>query len=71
MMQGRLSPSKKKKIQFFPTKDWPKEFRKCSKLGIKYIEWTLDHRNLYKNPIFTNSGIKKINFLKKKIKLKS
>ena len=70
VMQGRLSPSKRNKIQFFPTKDWPKEFQICSKLGIKYIEWTLDHRNLYKNPIFTNSGIKKINFLKKKNKIK-
>ncbi len=39
-------------------------------IGIKYIEWTLDYKNLYLNPIFTKSGVNKINFLKKKNKIK-
>ena len=70
LMQGRLSPCGKNKIQFFPTKNWEKEFKKAKDIGIKYIEWTLDYKNLYLNPIFTKSGVNKINFLKKKNKIK-
>ena len=51
-MQGRLSPSKKNKIQFFPEKSWKKEFFLANKIGLKHMEWTLDYKNLYKNPIF-------------------
>ena len=69
-MQGRLSPTLKNKIQFFPTNYWAKEFKKANSLGINYIEWTLDQKKLYSNPIFTKSGIKKIKNLKKKNKIK-
>jgi L-ribulose-5-phosphate 3-epimerase len=65
-MQGRLSPSEKNKIQFFPKKNWKKEFFFAKQIGLKNMEWTLDHKNLYKNPIFTKNGKKKIKELSKK-----
>ncbi len=72
-MQGRLSPMIKKKIQCFPEKCWKEEFPIANKLGIKFIEWTLDYKNLYKNPLLTKSGIDIILKLSKKnsIKIKS
>jgi len=58
-MQGRLSPNEKNKIQFFPEKNWKGEFLLANKIGLKNMEWTLDYKNLFKNPIFTEKGKKK------------
>jgi len=69
-MQGRLSPTSKGKIQFFPEENWEKEFHLANKIGLKNMEWTLDYKNLFINPIFTNEGIKKIKYLSKKYKIK-
>ena len=65
-MQGRLSPAPKGKIQFFPVKHWEREFFLANRMGLKNIEWTLDYKNLYKNPIFTKTGVKQIKILSKK-----
>jgi hexulose-6-phosphate isomerase len=56
IMQGRLSKIIDNKIQAFPEKYWKSEFIKAKKLGLKSIEWTLDYKNLYKNPIFNDKG---------------
>jgi len=69
-IQGRLSPAKKNRIQFFPEKNWEKEFYFAKKIGLNYIEWTLDYKNLHKNPIFSASGLKRIKYLSKKFKVK-
>ena len=69
-MQGRLSPTFKGKIQFFPSEHWEKEFYLANKIGLKNMEWTLDYKNLFINPIFTNEGIKKIKHLSKKYSIK-
>ena len=66
VMQGRLSKKIGKKIQAFPEKNWKFEFHKAKKLGLKKIEWTLDHKDLNKNPIFTKSGQLEIKKLSKK-----
>ena len=66
VMQGRLSPRVGKKIQAFPEKNWSKEFKYLKKLNINLIEWTLDYKNLKKNPLLTFKGKKKIKYLKKK-----
>ena len=50
IMQGRLSKPESKAIQSFPTQSWQNEFIKAKKLSIKFIEWTLDYKNLHKNP---------------------
>lgn len=69
-MQGRLSPAKANKIQFFPEKCWKREFYLANKIGLKHMEWTLDYKNLYKNPIFIKKGIREIQHLSKKYKIK-
>ncbi len=69
-MQGRLSPLIKKKIQAFPVKYWQKEFQKLKKLGVNLLEWTLDYKNLNKNPLISQIGKKKIRLLSKKYSVK-
>ena len=59
-MQGRLSPVQGKKIQSFPWKNWKKEFQIGNKLNFKILEWTLDFRKLYFNPLMTQEGQKQI-----------
>jgi hexulose-6-phosphate isomerase len=69
-MQGRLSPMLQGKIQSFPEKNWRKEFFYAHKLKLKFIEWTLDYKNLYKNPIFHEKNIIEIKKLCKKNSIK-
>jgi L-ribulose-5-phosphate 3-epimerase len=69
-MQGRLTPTKNGIIQSFPEKNWDKEFKLANSLGLRYMEWTLDYKNLFKNPIFKNKEIKKIKYLSKKFNIK-
>lgn len=70
LMQGRLTPSPKGKIQFFPVKNWTKEFSNLKALSLNRIEWTLDQKGLMKNPIMSKKGQKKINQLCKKHNVK-
>jgi len=70
VMQGRLSKIIDNKIQAFPKKYWRFEFEKAKKLGLKSIEWTLDYKDLYKNPLLTNRGQKEIKKLSKKYQIK-
>ena len=69
-MQGRLSPIYNNKIQSFPKYHWSNEFKKIKELNLNSIEWTLDHSEIFKNPINTDKGIKKIIQLKKKYKIR-
>jgi hexulose-6-phosphate isomerase len=73
VMQGRLTKKVNNKIQAFPEKNWKKEFSIAKKLGLKLIEWTVDYKNFYKNPILTDKGQQTIKKLEKKhsIKIKS
>lgn len=66
IMQGRLSPLIKKKIQAFPVKHWRQEFKDIKKIDLNIIEWTLDYKNLNKNPLLTLPGKKAIKALCKK-----
>jgi hexulose-6-phosphate isomerase len=66
VMQGRLSKRVGNKIQAFPEKNWRSEFSKAKALGLKSIEWTLDYKNLKKNPILTKQGQSQIKKLSKK-----
>lgn len=69
IMQGRLSLPLGKKIQSFPSFTWKNEFKIANRLSIKFIEWTLDYKNLSKNPLLLLSGQKKIKKLCKKYKI--
>jgi hexulose-6-phosphate isomerase len=55
-MQGRLSPIVDGRIQSFPWGCWQDEFRLASSYGFHLMEWTLDHENLYENPLLTKVG---------------
>ena len=59
-MQGRLSPIINGKIQSFPWDNWENEIIQASMLGINKMEWTLDQKDLYSNPLMTNKGQSKI-----------
>ena len=65
-IQGRLSPIVDGKIQAFPWKYWKKEFEIASRLGFSLIEWTLDQKNLYQNPLMTNNGQREVESLMQK-----
>jgi L-ribulose-5-phosphate 3-epimerase len=68
-MQGRLSPLVNGKIQAFPWEHWQSEFSEASALEISKMEWTLDHEDLYKNPLMTAHGQEKIRDLIKNFNL--
>jgi len=55
-MQGRLSPLIGEKIQAFPTHHWREEFPLAKGLGLSVMEWTLDHENLFDNPLMSSAG---------------
>jgi L-ribulose-5-phosphate 3-epimerase len=59
-MQGRLSPLVDGKIQAFPWQHWEKEFEQASVLGLRLLEWTLDHERLHENPLMTARGRSRI-----------
>jgi hexulose-6-phosphate isomerase len=59
-MQGRLSEVVGGVIQEFPWKSWEDEFIKANEIGIHMMEWTLDQKDLYTNPIMTVEGQIKI-----------
>ena len=65
-MQGRLVRDENRTIQSFPSKNWKKEFPKAYELGLKNMEWTIDRKNIFKNPLFSKNGVKVINKLKNK-----
>jgi L-ribulose-5-phosphate 3-epimerase len=68
-MQGRLS-NFGKFIQEFPINNWENEFKIAQKNKFSLIEWTIDNQTLKNNPLMNKNGIKKINLLKKKFKIK-
>ncbi len=64
-MQGRLSELVDEKIQAFPAENWENEFVEAKKLQIPVMEWTIDYKGLYQNPLMYASGRTKIKELKK------
>ena len=70
-MQGRLVKREiKSKMQSFPWRNWKKEFRLLDKFGVRNLEWTLDYKNFFINPINNEKGCNEIKKLKKKHKIK-
>ena len=54
-MQGRLSELVDGKIQAFPWANWKNEFHSAKKIGLGLMEWTLDHENIYENPLLSKN----------------
>lgn len=59
-MQGRLSEVIDGVIQEFPWASWRDEFAIASEIGVHTMEWTLDQKDLYSNPLMTDEGQQKI-----------
>tara|TARA_B100000242_G_C42943104_1_gene437339 strand:- start:25 stop:846 length:822 start_codon:yes stop_codon:yes gene_type:complete len=69
-MQGRLVNTEKKgRIQYFPHKNWQKEFEIANNINLKIIEWTINSENLKKNPLY-NGDINKLKKIVKKFNVK-
>ncbi|HEY6802553.1 MAG TPA: sugar phosphate isomerase/epimerase family protein [Pyrinomonadaceae bacterium] len=54
IMQGRLSPRPKDRLQAFPWKSWQDEFQNARDCGFDCIEWLFEEDNYTSNPIWTN-----------------
>lgn len=63
IMQGRLSSPINGKIQSFPISTWEEEFFIARDIGFDEIEFIFEYTEYKKNPLFMNSGIKKIESL--------
>jgi len=62
-IQGRMStPPSNKILQYFPYKNWKKEFSLAKKHGFKFIEYFAERDYNKKNPIW---NLKKLNTIKK------
>lgn len=60
IMQGRLTESRKRGIQFFPFENWEKEFYLAQTLGLDEIEFIFDYERYEENPLWTQKGIDKL-----------
>ncbi len=68
IVQGRLSYSGRK-LQFFPQNPF-REFRLASKIGYEFIEFFGERTKNNKNPLWSDSGIKKYKIISKKNNIK-
>jgi hexulose-6-phosphate isomerase len=59
-MQGRLSPMIDGRIQSFPWNHWEDEFLLADKIDIHLMEWTIDSKEIERNPIYLNKGRQRI-----------
>lgn len=62
IMQGRLSPRPKDRIQAFPWDTWKDEFLSARECGFLTIEWLFEADNFTANPLWTHEieSIKKL-----------
>ena len=61
IMQGRLTPSQGRGIQFFPFENWRNEFYESAKLGLNEIEWIFDFDDYQNNPLWSDDGCSSVN----------
>ena len=54
LMQGRLTEPYKEIIQSFPWDNWEQEILIARENRFKFIEWTIDDYNFFKNPLISN-----------------
>ena len=59
-MQGRLSPMIDSRIQSFPWNYWEDEFLMAEKIEVHIMEWTIDSKEIERNPIYLKEGRQRI-----------
>ena len=62
LIQGRLTPSRGRGIQFFPFDNWENEFAVAKDIGLGHIEWVFDFRSYEDNPLWTEKGCERIKY---------
>ena len=60
IMQGRLTLSEGRGIQFFPFGEWEEEFNKAANLGLNEIDFIFDFERYQDNPLWSGAGISRI-----------
>ena len=66
-IQGRMtSPPSKKTLQYFPKKNWRREFRLAKKYGFNFIEFFAERKFNRSNPIWNVKKLREINNLVRK-----
>jgi hexulose-6-phosphate isomerase len=60
IMQGRLTPTLGRGIQFFPFDNWEKEFTYARQITLDEIEFIFDLNKFRMNPLWTKKGREKI-----------
>ncbi len=63
IMQGRLTPSNGRGIQFFPFDNWENEFKLAAQIGLNEIEFIFDLDRFTENPLWSENGLATINQL--------
>lgn len=58
VIQGRLTPSRGRGVQFFPTDEWEAEFATAASLSLTHIQWVFDTGEV--NPLFEKSARKRV-----------
>src|SRR3989344_8262366 len=56
VLQGRLTPSRGRGIQFFPEDNWEKEFGDARTIGLSAIELLVRPKGLREHPLMTPDG---------------
>lgn len=60
ILQGRLTASNGRGIQFFPSEHWQEEFGLAKKIGFQCIEWLAEEERIADNPLFSDNGMLQI-----------
>ena len=60
IIQGRLTSSRGRGIQFFPFDEWEEEFKKTAEVGLNEIEFIFDLERYVENPLWSQEGITRI-----------
>lgn len=63
IMQGRLSPPWRGRIQSFPAATWREEFARARTARLSHIEWIYERETQVDNPLATDAGIEEIRVL--------
>src|SRR3989344_857830 len=56
VLEGRLTPSRGRGIQFFPDDNWEKEFEDARTIGLSSIELLVRPKGLREHPLMTSEG---------------
>lgn len=65
ILQGRLTPSRGRGIQFFPDDNWEKEFHDARSIGLEAIELLVRPKGLREHPLMTKTGRARLQELSK------